>query len=321
MFRTEINPQISGDKISLSTPLMTIGSCFSDNIGTLLTQNKFDIHANPFGVIFNPISIHKLLKSAIKENSQAPGSWVDSQGIQLHYDFHSQLGSTNLENAKDNIDKAINTTHIQLKKTKWLLITWGTATVYERKDNGEVVANCHKVPANQFSKRMLTSNQVIADFESMLPDLPVDTNILLTVSPVRHLKDTLEVNNVSKSILRIACHELVEKYDRVKYFPAYELMLDDLRDYRFYKSDMLHPSNEAIEYIWNKFSQTYFDESTLNFIQKWGKIINAINHKPFNPESEAHQEFIRTTMKTVSELNTLIDVTSEINYLEQQLIK
>ncbi len=320
MFRTAIYPQISTGKISLSTPLMTIGSCFSDNIGKRLSRNKFDTLTNPFGVIFNPVSIHKLLKISSVGADIDSSNWVLSQGVNLHYDVHSVLGSVDLQEANENIDIAIDETDHQLQKSEWLIITWGTAIVYERMDSGEVVANCHKVPSDQFSKRLLSVEEIIEDFEVMLRVLQQDINIILTVSPVRHLKETLELNSVSKSTLRLACHHLVEKHDRVSYFPAYELILDDLRDYRFYKSDMLHPSDEAIDYVWGKFSETYFDQSSLDFLKKWEKIKDAINHKPFNPKSEAHQQFIKATIQMIGELNTDVDVATELNHLKQQLI-
>ncbi len=300
---------------------MTMGSCFSDSIGQRLARSKFDALTNPFGVVFNPISIHKLLKIASVGADIDPSNWVLSQGVNLHYDVHSALGSVDLQEANENIDIAIGETHQQLQKSKWLIITWGTAIVYERMGSGEVVANCHKVPADQFSKRLLSVDEIIEDFEAMLPVLPQDINIILTISPVRHLKETLELNSVSKSTLRLASHHLAEKHNRVSYFPAYELVLDDLRDYRFYKSDMLHPSDEAVTYIWDKFSQAYFDESTLDFLIKWRKIMQAVNHKPFNSQSEAHQQFIKATIQTIGELNTDVDVTTEINHLKQQLIK
>ena len=321
MFRTEVTPKISDQKISLNTSLITIGSCFSDCIGGLLARNKFDVLTNPFGIIFNPISICKLLNTAAKNGSVSSENWTQSQGVHLHYDVHSQLGSTDKKTAVENIDRAIKATSTQLQKTKWLINTWGTAIVYENKNTGKVVANRHKVPAAQFSKRVLTCREVIMNFEDVLSNLPANINILLTVSPVRHLKETLELNSISKSTLRIACHELSEKFDRVQYFPAYELLLDDLRDYRFYKSDMIHPSEEAIDYVWSKFSQTYFEESTLGFIQKWKKITTAINHKPFHLQSQAHQKFIRNTIKSINELEKDMDFSKEIKHLEQQLIK
>jgi len=320
MFRTEIIPQISDQKISLKTPLITMGSCFSDSIGGRLAQNKFDVLANPFGVIFNPISINKLLKIATTNGDIQDHNWIKSQDIHLHYDVHSQQGSINKQEALDNVDNAIAMTYKQLQKTKWLIITWGTAIVYERKNTGEVVANCHKVPAESFTKRILSNKEIIADFEELLSVLPASVNILLTVSPVRHLKETLELNSVSKSTLRLACHQLSQQHNRVSYFPAYELILDDLRDYRFYKSDMLHPSEEAIAYVWDKFKDAYFDDSSLEFIQKWEEITSALNHKPFNPKSTAHQQFIKNTIKSLKELNDEIDVSTEINHLQQQLI-
>lgn len=321
MFRTEINPKISEKKISLSNALMTIGSCFSDHMGMLLIQNKFDALSNPFGVIFNPININKLLRLVSKNRSIDPDGWIESQEIHQHYDLHSQIGSTNRSHANKSITEAIKAAHEQLHRSKWLIITWGTAIVYERKDTGHIVANCHKVPANQFTKKLLTCDQIIVDFEAILTDLPKDLNIILTVSPVRHLKETLELNSVSKSTLRVACHELTSRHESVHYFPSYELVLDDLRDYRFYKTDMLHPSDEAIDYVWNKFSESYYDKQALDFIGKWQKIRTAINHKPFNLQSKAHQQFIKTTIKSITELKDVVDVTTEIQQLEQQLIK
>jgi len=320
MFRTEIIPQLSDRKISLNTPLITMGSCFSDHMGIRLLQNKFNVLTNPFGVIFNPISINKLLKVAAVNGNIDDQNWIESQNIYLHYDVHSQHGNIDKRKAEDNVNEAISLTHAQLQKTKWLIITWGTAIVYERKNTREIVANCHKVPANAFTKRLLSNKEIIADFEKILAILPADINILLTVSPVRHLKETLELNSVSKSTLRLACHQLSQQHERVSYFPAYELILDDLRDYRFYKSDMLHPSEEATEYVWSKFTKTYFDQHALDFTEKWRKIQAALNHRPFNPTSEAHQQFIKTTIKTLNELNEDIDVSTEINHLQQQLI-
>lgn len=298
-----------------------MGSCFSDNFGQRLNHNKFDTLTNPFGVIFNPISINKLLKTSATNSTLDSQNWVESQRINLHYDLHSQLGSVDQKEATENINRVIKSASNQLKKTKWLIITWGTALVYERKDTGDVVANCHKVSMDQFTKRLLSYEEIVTDFEAMTAVLPQGINILLTVSPVRHLKETLELNSVSKSILRVACHHLAEKHSHVSYFPAYELILDDLRDYRFYNSDMLHPSDEAINYVWDKFIPAYFDESTLGFIHKWSKISAAINHKPFNPQSEAHQQFIRQTINSINELKTSVDVFKEISHLEQQLIK
>lgn len=298
-----------------------MGSCFSDHIGGRLKDNKFNILTNPFGVIFNPISINKLLNVSSKKGNLNTLNWITSQDIHLHHDVHSSLGDMDKQTAKDNVDSAISDMHDQLKQSKWLMITWGTAIVYEHKVSGNIVANCHKVPVDQFNKRLLTKEEIIESFESVMETLSPDLNIVLTVSPVRHLKETLELNSVSKSILRIASHELSNRIEQVQYFPAYELVLDDLRDYRFYKPDMLHPSDEAIDYVWQKFTSAYFDTSTFSFLEKWKKIRTAINHRPFNPQSDAHLKFVRSTIKTLIELKGEIDVSKEIDLLEQQLIK
>ena len=320
MFRTELHITPPLTKISHAEPLLSMGSCFSDNMGRLLYEHKFNILSNPFGVIFNPVSNHKLLSLALKNSTPTQTGFLISQDVHLHYDFHSQLGSITQEETAKNITSAIADSHNQLKHAKWLIMTWGTAIVYELKDNGEIVANCHKVPANQFNKRLLSQKEIIVDFENLLAELPKDINVMLTVSPVRHLKETLELNSVSKSILRIACHTLAEQHDRVYYFPGYELMLDDLRDYRFYKSDMLHPSDEAIQYIWDKFCTAYFDSPTLDFIEAWQRVVKAIHHKPFNPNSEGHQKFVMATIDQLKSFKN-IDTVKEITMLEDQLLK
>lgn len=320
MFRTELHIEPSEKKISLDTPVLSVGSCFSDNIGQLLQSYKFDIISNPFGVIFNPISNNKLLRSSIQNDPASTDGYLQNQDIHLHYDFHSQFGSANQGELENTIKSATTKTHIHLKKVKWLIITWGTAIVYERKDTGGIVANCHKVPAAQFGKRVLTQKEIIHDFEQLLKSLSPDIQVLLTVSPVRHIKETLELNSVSKSTLRIASHSLVNQHKNVHYFPSYEMMMDDLRDYRFYKSDMLHPTDEAIKYIWGKFAVSYFDQSTLEFVDKWEKIMKAINHKPFNVHSKSHQQFIQNTISEVLRFEDKVDIVNEVNQLKGQLI-
>ncbi|MEQ9165891.1 MAG: GSCFA domain-containing protein, partial [Fulvivirga sp.] len=210
-----------------------------------------------------------------------------------------------------------------LKKTDYLIITFGTAFVYELDSTAEVVANCHKVPAKNFTKKLLTQKQVLEAFEEVyqrLMDLKPDLKIILTVSPVRHIKDTLALNSVSKSTLRLTCHTLENQYENVEYFPSYELVMDDLRDYRFYKSDMLHPSAEAEDYIWNKFASTYFNDQTQSFIKEWVKIKVAIDHRPFNPASEKHQQFIKATIKKIELLPQEISFSQELEMLRNQLL-
>ena len=323
MFRTELHIEPSSNKIGLQTPVLTIGSCFSDNIASKLTDNKMEVLANPFGTDYNPISIFKLLESAFEKSYPNADGIVENDGLFAHYDFHSSFSNTDKEELVGSINKAVEFTHTFLEKAAYLIITLGTAFVYETTVTSEIVANCHKVPAKHFNKKLLTQKQILEAFEktySLLSGAYPKLKIILTVSPVRHIKDTIPLNSVSKSTLRLTCHTLENQFDNVEYFPSYELIMDDLRDYRFYKSDMLHPSADAEDYIWNKFSATYFDNSTQDFIKEWTKIKAAIDHRPFNPASEKHQQFIKATIKKIEALPSGINLEQEISLLKRQII-
>ncbi|MTI40188.1 GSCFA domain-containing protein [Fulvivirga lutimaris] len=323
MFRTELHIEPSTNKIGLHTPILTIGSCFSDNIASKLSDHKMKVLTNPFGTVYNPISIFKLLGNACKNERPKSSEIVENDELFAHYDFHSSFSKTSKDELIASINKSIDDTHAFLKKTHYLIITFGTAFVYETTSTAEVVANCHKVPAKNFIKKLLTQKQILEAFEEAyqrLIDLNPDLKIILTVSPVRHIKDTIPLNSVSKSTLRLTCNTLENQYDNVDYFPSYELVMDDLRDYRFYKSDMLHPSTEAEEYIWNKFASTYFNAQTQSFIKEWSKIKAAIQHRPFNPNSEKHQQFIKATIKRIEALPQEISFSKELETLRNQLI-
>ncbi|MDH5365592.1 MAG: GSCFA domain-containing protein [Cyclobacteriaceae bacterium] len=320
MFRTELHIAPSPQKISLKDPIFLIGSCFSTNIGSLLERYKFNSLANPFGTIFNPISINKLLITALNKSYLSENGYGKNQDIHFHYDLHSQFSSLQKEALVEKGNHTLEVANHHLKTTKWLIITWGSAIIYEHKNIGEVVANCHKVPAKNFNKRLLSTEEIVLDFEKLMTILPDDINILLTVSPVRHIKETIELNSASKSILRIATHTLTEKFNNIQYFPSYELMMDDLRDYRFYKSDMLHPSEEAIQYIWQKFSGTYFDDTSMDFIKEWDSVLKALNHKPFNVHSDEHQKFLKKIISKLNSLSYNINTSEELKYINSQIL-
>ncbi len=322
MFRTELNIESAKVKIGLQDPILTLGSCFSDSMGLRFKNHKFNTSYNPFGTVYNPISIFKLLEYCVNNKLPDESGFIENEELHAHYDFHSSFSALDQKNLKKNIQEQINSTHHFLKTTKWLLLTFGTAYVYERKNNGEIVSNCHKIPAGQFNKKLLTQKQILESFENIwqqIVKLNPDIKVLLTVSPVRHIKDTLALNSVSKATLRLTCDTLVNQYANINYFPSYELMIDDLRDYRFYKSDMIHPTEEAEEYIWNKFAAAYFDVPTLAFISEWSKIRAAIRHRPFNPASDKHQKFIRATIKKIESIDNKLDFSEELNELKRQL--
>jgi hypothetical protein len=321
-FRTELVLPSSTTRISLSDSILTLGSCFSDAMGAQFFSNKIAVKINPFGTVYNPHSIHKVIQYAIANQPISENSFLKRGDIFLNYDFHSEFASPAFSDLKKDLERIISDTHHFLRKSDWLIITYGTAWIYELCETREVVANCHKMPQNLFAKSLMTQKKVLDSFEALyhlLKTFNSNIKIILTVSPVRHLKDTLELNSVSKSILRVACHTLKKQYPDVHYFPSYEIMMDDLRDYRFYKSDMIHPSEDAERYIWEKFTECFFDEKLKSFLKKWSEIKAALAHKPFHPESLAHQNFLQQTLKKLTELKALVNVDQEMATLEEQL--
>jgi hypothetical protein len=322
-FRTTLNAGVSTHTISLSQPVFTIGSCFADAIGSRLVQSRAQALSNPFGIAYNPESIHKLLGYAVANQSVPAHTYLQHHDLHFNYDFHSGLSSSRKDELQHNLSNTIDLTHRFLKESSWLLITYGTAWVYERVDNGEIVANCHKQPADLFRKKLLSHDQITTSFTSLYERLKAfnpGLRIILTVSPVRHIKDTLPLNSVSKSILRLACHSILEKFPDIDYFPAYEILLDDLRDYRFYKRDMIHPTEEAEDYIWEQFVTRYFDNTFRQFLEKWQTIQRALAHKPFHAASIQHQKFLRETIARLEELSKFVNVDNEIDRLKAQLV-
>jgi hypothetical protein len=322
-FRTSVSCGSPNHLIGLKSPVLTIGSCFADAIGNRLKINKIFTRPNPFGVIYNPHSIHKALEYAVLKSSASESTFLQNNERFLNYDFHSELSASSKEELNLLLESSIHETHQFIKSSQWLIITYGTAWVYQRHDDGEIVANCHKMPGNLFSKSLLTHRKMIESFDLLYKDLKKlnpSIQIILTVSPVRHVKDTLELNSVSKSVLRLACHTLSTSYDDVHYFPAYEIMMDDLRDYRFYKADMIHPSAVAEEYIWEKFIDTYIDNELKKFLLEWKSILAALAHKPFHQHTTAHQNFLGTLLKKLDALKTQVNVEEEIRLLKSQQI-
>lgn len=321
-FRTEIENKTQSETIHISHSILTMGSCFSDVIGARLHDFKFKTHINPFGTTFNPISLHKLLHYALLNELPADHTYLTRELAEFNYDFHSSFTGSSQADVQKKIAEAIGFTHHTLKSCNWLVLTYGTSWVYTRNDSGEIVNNCHKIPGNQFSKELLSQKRILEDFATLHQQLKAfnpKASILLTVSPVRHTKDTLELNSVGKAILRLTCHTLVEQFSNVHYFPAFEIMNDDLRDYRFYKKDLIHPNEQAEDYIWEKFSERWFDAETKSFVKKWHTIQQALHHKPFNPGSEQHHNFLLQLKNTIEEVQTLVDVTKEIEQIEKQL--
>ena len=321
-FRTILPPISTNRKIGLAEPILTIGSCFADSIGGKLAANKFKVLTNPFGTIFDPLSISRLLTHSINQTEIDNQTFVNHQGVYKSLDLHSSFAAASKAALATKIQAQIAEVHNFLRSAKWLLITFGTAYAYKYRHTGNYIANCQKLPAGEFQRQLLTADQLADDFRTLLSQLQLfnpDIQLVVTVSPVRHLKDGLAENSLSKATLRTLCHELTQTNDSITYYPAFELMLDDLRDYRFYQEDMLHPTDQAIDYIWQHFSQSFFADETMGFLRQWQKIRAALQHKPFNPRSPAHQQFLQNTLQELRQIGEIVDVTAEISRVQNQI--
>lgn len=295
-FRTELSVKPTSIVIDLNDSLITIGSCFADEIGQKLPTVKFNSLVNPFGTVYNPISIHNLLVMAIKQEAPRLSGYCQREGLFVHHDFHSQFADADQAALTAKLNSQIQSVHQFLKHARVLMLTYGTAWAYDQKSAKQIVANCHKIPQQRFDKILLTQKRILESFENLhklLQEFNPALQIMLTISPVRHIKDTLELNSVSKSVLRLACHTITQSYSNMAYFPAFEIMMDDLRDYRFYKSDLIHPNEVAVQYIWAKFSDSHLTENAKVFLERWAKVEAGLRHKAFNPSGEMHQAFIQ----------------------------
>jgi len=321
-FRTELKVTPAGRPMDIKTCILTQGSCFADAIGDRLQAHKIRAAINPFGVIYNPESIHKVLGYSVFNEPLPEHTYLQQREVHLNYNFHSEFSALTKEELTSRLTNTIGSTHYFLKDAEWLVLTYGTAWVYHRNETGEIVANCHKLPASTFTKKLMTVDAVLTSFKDLFYQLKKfnpGIKIILTVSPVRHIRDTLEHNSVSKAVLRLACDQISSQYDDVEYFPAYEMMIDDLRDYRFYKADMIHPTTEAEDYIWEKFMERYFSAKLKEFVKEWKVVSSALNHKPFHAQTSAHQQFLKDTLRKLEDLKTVVDVEKEINVVKQQI--
>lgn len=313
MYKINFDIPASSSKINLKDRIYLSGSCFSDEIGSKLVSNKFNVLSNPFGTIYNPISIFNTLKETLNDDRI-----LMNQGVYYHWDCHGKISGLTEKELMNNLTSAQGVSNSFLDTSDLLVLTLGTSFVYKEKNTGAIVANCHKVQSSSFDKSLLTKDEIVTAFHDLKQSLKKNLQIILTVSPVRHLNDGVIENNLSKSILIQAVHEIVAGHNDVQYFPAYEIVMDELRDYRFFATDMTHPSGQAVDYVWDKFVNVYFDDETKSFVEKWGQITTALNHKPFQPKSIHHQDFVKKTIRQLNELKN-VDVSEEIEQLERQL--
>ncbi len=294
-FRTTIKIPKSEFDIAYSDNILLMGSCFSDNIGNKLSEHRFDTSINPFGIVFNPISLIKQLKLLNKVTSCDESSVFEHNNLWHSWQHHSSFSSKTKKELLDKIQRNLTLASDYLKQTNYLILTLGTAYAYRLKEKDMIVTNCHQYPNKAFTKELINHSQIVDEFNKILQTLKEQNpnlKIIFTISPIRHWKDGVVENQLSKANLILAVHELCNTFDWINYFPAYELVMDDLRDYRFYKADMLHPNRQAVDYIWGKFRQVYFDADTLKLNERIEKVNRDRNHRPRFPESEQHLAFL-----------------------------
>jgi len=324
MFRTELTIAPQERQLARTARVLTVGSCFADSIGSRLRLNKVNALVNPFGTVFQPLALAQLLRATAGEEQDWQQHVVEARGRWQSYDFHSTIGAESPVELLQTIQETVRRVGDFVRTADTVVLTLGTAWAYRLRETGELVSNLHKLPASLFEKELLTADEIVnglAEVHALLRRVNPNIRIVLTVSPVRHVKDTLPLNAVSKSVLRVACHYLSELLPGVSYFPAYELLTDELRDYRFYAADMLHPSEVAEEYIWDKFARAYFDADFGRFRKEWAAVRQSLGHRPLHLGAPEHRTFLDQTVERLERLASQgVDVRHELRDVQRQLV-
>jgi hypothetical protein len=275
--------------------VLTMGSCFAASMGARLSKLPLEVMTQPFGTLFHPFAITRALSGEVSEDLYEHGGYF------LHPNYHSIFTATTSDELIDDVRSVSAEVSEFMTGSNFLLLTWGTSFSYFDKYLNKTVANCHKMPADRFEKRLSTVEEIVTDFYSLISTLPSTTQVVLTVSPVRHTKDGIPENQVSKSTLRVAADRVAKQFDNVHYFPAYEILLDELRDYRFYEADMIHPNEQAQDYIWERFVSTYFDNELLSISKRWDSIYRTLGHRPHPAKLIDHRRVLEVLLAELNE--------------------
>ena len=293
--QTRIPIEPSQVTVDYNSRIFLVGSCFVENIGAKLDYYKFKPLINPFGILFHPAAIAKFLDYVVAEKTFTEEDLINHNERWLSLDAHSQLSASAKEEVLNNLNTAISDSREFLKITTHAIVTLGTAWGYKFGESGNWVANCHKIPQKQFNKELVSVEEIQANLQQILTDfrsINPDISVVFTVSPVRHLKDGFVENQLSKAHLLTALHRFLAQTNNTSYFPSYEIMMDELRDYRFYDRDMLHPNQLAVDYIWERFTTTNISAEAQSVMTEVEEIQRGLAHRPFNANSEAHQKFL-----------------------------
>ncbi len=310
----------SADKISYGQKIFFIGSCFTEEIGNRFKKLKFDVLQNPNGILYDPRSIAYALSSYVENKKYQEQDLFSQDELWHSWQHHSVFSGMNKEEVINNINRSQSAAHNFLRNASWLIITLGTSYSYRLKSNSEFVANCHKAPSSIFDKILTALEEIQLQISTAIQNLQLfnpGLKIIFTISPVRHIRDGIIENNRSKARLIEVVHAIIEKNKNTFYFPAYELVIDVLRDYRFYKEDMVHANETAVNYVFESFCKTLLSEDAKKLVTELKTLLSAMNHKPFQNESAAHKKFLETQLekaKKIKGLNPGIDLSKEINY-------
>lgn len=325
-FMMDLKLEPSKQRIHYTDKIMLVGSCFTEHMGNHLKDLKFKVKQNPNGILFDPLSVSKSLVSYTRKDSYKDLELFYINDVWQSWQHHSRFSGPDKETVLSSIRTSQEEAHHFLQDAKWLMITLGTSFFYRLKEDGSGVANCHKAPASLFNRHMLTIEEINTAMDNCLHQLfhfNPELQVIFTVSPVRHARDGLVDNNRSKSRLIEVVHHLVNKFDRLHYFPAYELVIDVLRDYRFYDVDLVHPNFQATQFVTEKFASSYFDPVSLDVSRQVQEIINSVRHRSFHPEIATHQRFLRNLLEKIEMLKSqhpFLDFEMEEKQIMQQLI-
>lgn len=310
-------------KIDYRDKIMLVGSCFTEHIGDSLADLKFNVLQNPNGILFDPSSVASSITSYIENKKYQESDLLHLNELWQSWQHHSRFSGLNQEQVLEKINSSQQAAHEMLREAKWLIITLGTSFSYRLNENGAPVANCHRAPASWFNKHMMSIDETVTALDTMLYRLVQFNpaiNIIFTVSPVRHIRDGIIDNNRSKARLLEAVHHLVGKFPRLHYFPSYELVIDVLRDYRFFDIDLVHPNYQATEFVIEQFKKHFVNEASITLSKEIEKIVIARKHRPFQPDTEAHKNFLKLhaeRTKSLLESHPYLSLQEELDFFGQ----
>ncbi len=326
-FRTEILPDKPARLIGYADSVICMGSCFAENVGSRFQNYRFRTSVNPFGILFNPMSVASSLNKMMGDELFQLSDLVNYNGLWHSFSHHGSFSSSSSEQVLNAINSSLVKAQHEIRQCQFLFLTFGTSWVYELVETQQIVANCHKMPDKYFNRFRLSVDRIVEVYKNLLVrllEINHEIRVVLTVSPVRHWKDGAHGNQLSKSVLLLAIDQLEKLFECVSYFPSYELLLDDLRDYRFYDEDMLHPSSMAIDYVWERFAGSWLNDEAKACCKALEPIVKGRSHRPLRPDSDAYRLFLQSMLKRVVQMKELypqLNLDEDKQYFESELLK